>query len=502
MGAKTDRLRTLLGEIFDLNAAAAVLGWDQQTYMPPAGAEGRSMQLATLSRLAHDQFVSDEFAAALEAARAEVAGMPIAEDDAALVRRVARDFDKQRRVPSDYVAEFTRLTAMAHSVWEKARAEANFAHFRPSLEQIVAMRRQYSGFFAPYDHVYDPLLDDFEPGMPTEKVRSVFAALRPKQVELVRATAKRGRKVSDAVLRRAYDPQRQWTFGLEVVRKLGFNFDAGRQDKSVHPFTTSFGVRDVRITTRVDPSFLSTALFGSIHECGHALYEQGIDVRLDRTPLATGTSMAIHESQSRMWENFVGRSLPFWTAFYPRLKELFPEALGDVPLDEFYRAINTVEPSLIRVEADEATYNLHIMLRFELEMELMAGTLAVQDLPEAWNARMRDYLGVTPPDDAKGVLQDVHWSFGGFGYFPTYALGNLVAAQLWECIEKDIPDLESQIAHAEFGSLLGWLREKIHRHGAKPYPEELLLEVTGQGLSPEPYLRYLTRKFGEVYGLT
>ncbi len=501
MGAKTDHLRQLLGEIFDLNAASALLSWDQQTYMPPAGAEGRSMQLATLSKLSHDMFVSDEFGEALQAAQAEVAGQPPEIDDAALVRRAARDFDKQRRVPSEYVAEFTRLTTLAHPIWEKARADANFAHFRPSLEQIVAMRRDYAAFFAPYDHVYDPLLDDFEPAMPTKQVKAVFDALRPQQVELVRATAERGRKVTDEVLHRAYDVERQWTFGVEVIRKLGYDFNAGRQDKSTHPFTTSFGVRDVRITTRLDPKFLNPALFGTIHETGHGLYEQGIAVHLDRTPLATGTSMAIHESQSRMWENFVGRSRPFWVAFYPRLKKLFPESLSDVKLDDFYRAINTVEPSLIRVEADEATYNLHIMLRFELEIELMSGTLAVKDLPEAWNTRVRDYLGIAVPDDAQGVLQDVHWSFGGFGYFPTYALGNLVAAQLWEVIEKDIPDLTSQIERAEFGGLLGWLREKVHRHGAKFYPDELLRQVTGQSLTPEPYLRYLRAKFGEVYEL-
>jgi len=501
MRARTERLRELLGEIFDLNAASAVLTWDQQTYMPPAGAEGRSMHLATLSRLAHDQFVSDEFAAALDAAQAEVAGQPLEQDDAALVRRVARDFNKQRRVPSDWVAEFSRLTALAHPVWQKARAESDFSQFRSSLETIIGMRREYAAFFAPYEHVYDPLLDDYEPAMPTTQVKAVFDALRPHQVELVRATAERGRKVSDAPLHQAFDPERQWAFGLEVIRKLGYNLNAGRQDKSVHPVTIPIGVRDVRITTRIDPGFLNTALFSTIHECGHALYEQGIDVRLDRTPLATGTSMALHESQSRLWENFVGRGRPFWTAFYPRLKELFPEALGRVSLDDFYRAINKVEPSLIRVEADEATYNLHIMLRFELEIELMGGTLAVKDLPEAWNARVRDYLGLTPPDDAQGVLQDIHWSEGYVGYFPTYALGNLVAAQLWEQIVKDVPDLEAQIARAEFGGLLAWLQENIHRHGAKYYPMELLQRVTGQGLTPEPYLHYLRAKFGEVYEL-
>jgi len=501
MGAKTERLRELLGEIFDLNAASAVLGWDQQTYMPPGGAEARAQQLSTLSRLSHDKFVCDDFGAALQSAQSEVAKLPLENDDAALVRRTARDFDKQHRVPSEWVAEFSLETARAHPIWEKARAEADFPHFKPALEIIVRLKRDYAEFFRPYEHVYDPLIDDFEPGMPTRQVKAVFDILRPQQVELLRATKEHGRPVSDAPVRQAFDIEKQRQFGVAVIKELGYDFNRGRLDKAVHPFTTSFGIDDVRITTRYDPDFLNDALFSTIHECGHALYEQGITSSLDRTPLASGTSMAVHESQSRMWENFVGRSRPFWVAFYPRLQVLFPGLLGKVKLADFYRAINKVEPSLIRVDADEATYNLHIMLRFELEIELMSGTLAVQDLPEAWNARMRDYLGITPPDDAQGVLQDVHWSFGGFGYFPTYALGNLVAAQLWEQIAKDIPDLEAQIARAEFAGLLAWLRENIHRHGAKYYPVELLQRVTGQDLTPEPYLRYLRRKFGEVYDL-
>jgi carboxypeptidase Taq len=500
MGAKTIRLRELVGEIYDLDHASAVLGWDQQTYMPPGGAEARALQLSTLSRLSHDKFVCDEFGTVLQGAQAEVAGLALENDDAALVRRTARDFDKQRRVPSEWVSEFSLETGRAFPIWEKARAEADFSLFRPALETIVRLKRAYAEFFQPYEHVYDPLLDDFEPGMPTRQVKEVFDALRPQQVELVRATKERGRPVSDAPIRQAFDLEKQRQFGVEVVTKLGYDFKRGRLDKAVHPFTTSFSVDDVRITTRYDPNFLES-IFSTVHECGHALYEQGIASNLERTWLATGTSMAIHESQSRLWENFVGRSKPFWTAFYPRLQALFPEALGKVKLADFYRAVNKVEPSFIRVDADEATYNLHIMLRFELELELMGGTLAVKDLPEAWNARMRDYLGITPPNDAKGVLQDVHWSGGGFGYFPTYALGNLVAAQLWEKINNDIPDLAAQIERGEFGGLLGWLRENIHRHGAKYYPIELLQRVTGQGLTPEPYLRYLRAKFGEVYEL-
>jgi len=288
---------------------------------------------------------------------------------------------------------------------------------------------------------------------------------------------------------------------MEVARALGYDFDRGRQDKSVHPFTSGFGTGDVRITTRFDQGFLNTALFGTMHEAGHAMYEQGVNPEFDRTPLGITASLAVHESQSRMWENLVGRSRAFWVGFYRRLQEVFPDQLGSVDLETFYRAINKVEPSLIRVEADEATYNLHIMLRFELEIELMEGALEVADLPEAWNSRFQEFLGMVPPDDAKGVLQDIHWSAGMFGYFPTYALGNLVAAQLWDKIREDVPGLETKIGQMDFGDLLGWLRENVHRHGSKFEPVELLTAVTGSGLTAKPYLGYLREKFGDIYSL-
>ena len=296
-----------------------------------------------------------------------------------------------------------------------------------------------------------------------------------------------------------YDVQKQWDFGVEVITKFGYDWKRGRQDKSAHPFTTNFGIDDVRITTRVFPNHLSSAIFSTMHESGHAMYEQGIDHALSRTPLAGGTSLAIHKSQSRMWENLVGRSLPFWEHFYPLLQKNFPEQLGKVSLDAFYKGINKVEPSLIRVEADEATYNLHIMLRLELEMAMMEGKLAVKDLPEAWNTGMQDYLGITPPDDAKGVLQDVHWSTGLMGYFSTYALGNLVSLQLWERILADIPDLYDQFRRGEFSALLGWLRKNIHRHGSKYEPQELIQRITGSKIDPNPYINYLQTKFGQIY---
>ncbi len=353
MGKPVDAFRDLLGEVFDLNAAAAVLSWDQQTYMPPGGNDGRAMQLSTLSRLAHARFISDEFHQTMLAAAEDLHGADPNSDNARILRRVAREFEKQRRVPSAWVGEFNRVTALAQQAWEKAKGQSDFAAFRPHLETVVGMRREYAGFFAPYENIYDPLLDDFEPGMKAAQVKAVFDDLRPKQVALIRAIAERGRPVDDRILRRPFDVQTQWDFGIEVIRGFGYDFDRGRQDRSAHPFTTSFGLGDVRITTRSVENYLPTGMFGTMHEAGHALYEQGISLSLDRTPLATGTSLAIHESQSRMWENLVGRSRAFWSAYYPSLQARFPAAFDGVALEDFYRAINKVEPSLIRTEADD-----------------------------------------------------------------------------------------------------------------------------------------------------
>ncbi|MCJ7717147.1 MAG: carboxypeptidase M32, partial [Anaerolineales bacterium] len=307
--------------------------------------------------------------------------------------------------------------------------------------------------------------------------------------------------VDDSFLHLNYDGQKQWKFGEEAITKYGYDWNRGRQDKAAHPFTTNFGLGDVRITTRVDENFLNTALFGTLHEAGHAIYEQGVAQELDRTPLGSGASLAIHESQSRMYENLLGRSYDFWVHFYPQLQDSFKTQLGNVDLDTFYKGINKVEPSLVRVEADEATYNLHIMLRLELEIELMEGNLKVADLPAAWNDRMQDYLGVVPPNDADGVLQDVHWSAGILGYFPTYALGNLVSNQLWEMIKQDIPNLSGQIQKGDFAELLAWLRENIHRHGAKFKPQDLVKRIVGSTISPDAYLKYLNEKFGAIYKL-
>jgi carboxypeptidase Taq len=500
MEEKLARLKTILAEVSNLNQVAALLGWDQQTYMPPQGAADRGDQLATISRLAHVTFTSDEVGQLLDDLSSEAAQLDPDSNDARLIKVTKRDYQKYTKVPPEMVTEFAQLTTIANQVWEEARADNDFPRFQPYLEKVVDWRQRYVNLFAPYEHIYDPLLDDFEPGMKTEDVKQIFNKLRPQQVALIRAISERP-QVDDSFLHQHYDEQKQWDFGIEVVSKYGYDWKRGRQDKSVHPFTTSFGLDDVRITTRILPDFFNSALFSTAHEAGHGLYELGIDHDLAHTPLADGASLAVHESQSRMWENLVGRSLPFWEHFYPRLQEIFPAQLSGISLDAFYKGINKVEPSLIRVEADEATYNLHIMLRLELEIALMEGIIEVKDLPDAWNTRMEEYLGVTPPDDKNGVLQDVHWSSGMIGYFSTYALGNLVSVQLWERINEDIPNLTDQIRKGEFEPLLGWLRENVHQHGAKFEPQELVQRITGSKIDATPYMKYLQTKFGEIYAL-
>lgn len=497
---KLDLFKTKLNEVADISAAMALLGWDQQTYMPRGGAQDRGDIFSTMAGLLHEKATSPEAIALLEEMKELAKSMDPDSDDARLIKVTAKAMDKQLKLPKRYVEEFAMATTVAQTEWEHAKHENNFALYQPHLEKVVELRREYASYFQPYEHVYDPLLDDFEPGLKTAEVIAIFDELRPRQVELIKAITA-AKQVDDSFLKLEYDPDVQWEFGKEVVTAMGYDFNRGRIDQVEHPFTTGFGIDDVRITTHVYPKMVTSALFSTIHEGGHALYEQGIDHKYRRTPLATGASMALHESQSRMWENLVGRSLGFWKFFYPKLQAKFPTQLGNVSMEQFYKAVNKVSPSFIRTEADEATYNLHIMLRLELEIALMEGTLAVKDLPEAWNTRMKDYLGVVPPNDTKGVLQDVHWSSGMIGYFPTYALGNLVSVQLWEVIQRQIPDLDSQIANGKFDGLLGWLRENVHKTGAKFEPQEMVQKITGSKINPQPYLRYLTNKYSSIYGL-
>jgi carboxypeptidase Taq len=498
MEEKIKLLKTRLGEISDLVAADALMGWDQQVNMASGAAEDRGEQLATLESLIHLKATAPEIGELLDQLEPEMKKLDDDQDNVRLVRVVRRDYNKRTKVPGEFVAEFARTAAVAQNIWERAKKESNFSIFQPHLEKLVALRRQYADFFKPYVHIYDPLLDDYEPGLKTSEVQEIFDGLRSKQVALIK-TIREKPQVESGFLKLNYPEKGQWDFGVKVISAFGYDWNRGRQDKSVHPFTTGFGLNDVRITTRVSENYLNPAMFGTMHECGHALYEQGIDQKYKRTPLATGASMAIHESQSRMWENLVGRSYAFWKHYYPQLQQIFPTQLGNINLDTFYKGINIVESSFIRVEADEATYNLHIMLRLELEIALMEASLSVADLPAAWNSKMKEYLGIIPANDAEGVLQDVHWSTGSFGYFPTYALGNLVSAQLWDVLRKDLPNLDSQIEKGKFEDLLNWLRKNVHQYGAKYEPQELVQKITGSKINPEPYLRYLQEKFGKIY---
>jgi carboxypeptidase Taq len=500
MAEKLKQLKAALGEVYDLGKAAAVLEWDQQAYMPPGGAAGRAEQTATLRSLEHGKFTAAKIGRWLTELKKEYRRAAPESDEAALVRVTARAYDRATKVPAALVAEISRATTLAHEHWVEARRQKNFKLFEPHLENIFALQLKVAKCFGKQESPYDALLDGYEPGMKASQVRAVFAELRREIVPLVKAISARPES-DDALLHRDYAEQKQWDFGLEVIQKLGYDLKRGRQDKVVHPFCTSFNTGDVRITTRVDKNFLPTCLMGTIHETGHALYEQGLDPRLERTPLCDSASLGIHESQSRMWENLVGRSRAFWKIWYPRLQAVFPENLGGVDLDSFYRAINKVKPSYIRVEADEVTYNLHTMLRFEIEVDVLEGRLAVKDIPATWNAKYNEYFGHEVTDDAAGCLQDVHWSMGLVGYFPTYTLGNIISVQFYDQAVKDNPSISGDLERGEYGSLLKWLRENVHRHGRKYLPTELIKRVTGSGLDSKPYIAYLKRKYSEVYGL-
>lgn len=501
MEAKLAELKKRLATVSDLHRASAVLNWDQQTYMPPHGAEARAEQLGTLDKLAHELFTRDEIGVLLQDLAPYAAQLPPDSDDASLIRVTRRDYDKARRIPAELIEEISHTSALALEVWTQARKESNFKLFQPLLEKIVALEIQEANYLGYTEQIYDALLDQYEPEMTTTQVQAIFDGVRKELVPFAHAVIANSERVDDAVLHREYAEQAQWDFGVSVIQPMGFNFEQGRQDKSVHPFTIGFGLGDTRITTRIDRHFLPTALMGTIHETGHALYDMGYRAELDRTPLEGGASLGVHESQSRLWENLVGRSRGFWAHYFPRLRETFPAQLADQDAESFYRAINKVKPSFIRVEADEVTYNLHIMLRFELEIALISGKLAVADVPEAWNAKLREYLGITPPHDALGCLQDIHWSSASFGYFATYALGTFFSAQLWDKALQDIPTLPDQIARGQFAELLGWLRQNVHQHGRKFTLDKLARDISGEPLQTRSWMRYIKNKFGELYAV-
>jgi carboxypeptidase Taq len=488
-----------MAELNDLRSAANLLEWDQQTMMPPHGAENRAESLATLERISHAMFTSAETGRLIESAASELDGTSPDSDEASLVRVVRRRWEKARRVPTDLAADLARAASMGHNVWVAARESSDYGAFAPYLERNLDLACRYVDCFDGFDCAYDVLLDDFEPGMKTEHVARLFEELKGELTALTATLKEHSERADDSCLHGHFPIDAQRQLVCEIVELMGFDPASWRIDEAVHPFATGLSPQDVRITTRWDVSFFPSALYGAMHECGHGLYEAGIARALERTPLGQVESLGIHESQSRMWENMVGRSRAFAGVLAPRVAGLFEQP--PIGVEVLFRAVNRIEPSHIRVEADEVTYGLHIILRFELEQALIEGRVSVKELPEAWNALTKEYLGLDVPDDAHGVLQDVHWSGGAIGYFPTYALGNLIAGQLWEQAHKDMPDLDERIAAAELGPLREWLRENVHRHGAKFTMPELLERVVGGPIAVGPFVSYLKRKLSDVYGL-
>jgi carboxypeptidase Taq len=492
-----DELLLRLGTVSDLERALHLLAWDEETKMPPLGAPARAEQQGTLARLAHEHGTAPEIGELLEGLRDFEAEHEPASFEASVIRVTRRDYEKERRVPAELRAEMTRAGSRGYRGWLEAREACDYELFRPHLERLLELTRQYIACHEPYEDPYDVVLDDYEPGMRTADVEEVFARLRDGLVELV---AGLGEPVDDSCLYGDYPPDRQRAFALEMLGSWGMDDQAWRLDDTVHPFASSLSHADIRLTTRLFPDNV-TGILSCLHEFGHGIYERQVDARYFRTPLASGVSSAFHESQSRLWENVVGRALSTWRFFYPRLQETFPERLGGVGLEEFHRALNRVAPSTRRVEADEVTYSLHIILRFELEREMLAGSVTPADLPEAFAEKLRSYLRVEPVDVVDGVLQDVHWSSASFGYFPTYALGNVISIQLWERALRDLGDVDAQFEQGEFGPLREWLGEHVHRWGRTFDPADLLERVVGGPLDPEPYLAYLRGKLDELYAV-
>ena len=494
MDADLRALRERLAEISDLSRSMGVLSWDQKVTMPPGGHPARAEAMATISRIAHEKFVDAEIGHLLERLAPLEESLDYDSDDASLIRVVRRDWEKQRRVPTELRVEMVRSAALGNEVWIQARETNDFAHFLPALERNLELKRRYVECFEWEDSPYTPLLDDFEPFMLTTEVAEVFGTIRPVLTELVREAP----EVDASFFDQPFEADRQEAFAKRILATIGFEDGSYRLDPTVHPFCTSFSTRDVRLTTRYNATGLDS-LWSTMHEAGHGHYAHGISPSLERTLLAGSPSLGLNESQSRTWENLVGRSRPFWSHWYEPLQETFPAQLGSVDLETFLAAVNRAEPGLIRVEADETTYSLHIILRFELEQRLIEGSLDPNDLPEAWSAGMSELLGVEVPDDTHGVLQDIHWSQGGIGYFPTYALGNVISLQIWAAVREAIPDLDAQLATGELHELATWLRDNLYSLGRKFTPKETIERIAGEPrIDPEPYLEYLSDKLAAM----
>jgi carboxypeptidase Taq len=487
-------LERRLREVHSLNKAASLLEWDHQVCMPPGGGPARGEQTSLLRRLAHEKLIDPEVGRLIDSLKDDRSQTK----EAALVRWARREHDFKRKLPAELVQEISAHASHSHDVWVQARAQSDFALFLPELEKMLELKRRQAEILALGDDPYDSWLIEFEPDMKTADLAAILSEVKAGLVPLVKAVCASKHQVDDSALRRPFDEEKQRAFAAEMAAAIGFDFSRGRLDLAAHPFCSGFSSGDVRITTRFRDDYPLSSLFSALHEAGHGIYDQNLGADLHGTPLCEGSGMGMHESQSRLWENVIGRSLGFWKKHYPRLLEMNP-ALRGLDLESFYRAINKVEASFIRVEADELTYGLHVLLRFELERDLLAQRLKARDLPEAWNAKMKEYLGITPPDDRRGVLQDVHWAEGLLGYFPTYVLGNVISLQLYEAALAARPEISAGIGRGDFSPLKGWLTENIHRHGRKFSASELVQRATGRPIDAKPYLTYLRAKYSEIY---
>ncbi len=489
---KYEEFRKHLSKIADLNAANSVLGWDQQVYMPKNGAQFRGRQLATLSSMAHELFVSEAFGNLIE----ELSGDGSLPDAAVTnVRLVRRDLARKRRYPQAFVEEMALTASNAFGAWHEAKTKRDFSIFRPLLEKIVRLKREETEFLGYEDHPYDALVEDYEPGLTVRTMDRVFDGLKERFFPYMRSVAAKAAPPAP-FLSRNYPRAEQWAFSKGIIEKMGYDFDSGRADDAPHPFCTTFAPGDVRITVRGDENEFTMMFFAAVHEAGHALYELGIPMKDEYgLPLGSAVSLAFHESQSRFWENNIARSLSFWKGHYAGLQAMFPANLGPVPLEDFYRGINRIAPSFVRVEADELTYHAHILIRYLVEKALITKEIEVKDLPAFWNEKYREYLGITPAHDAEGCLQDVHWAYGAFGYFPTYSFGSFYAAQLGAAMKAQIPDFDSKVERGEFAPILSWLNENIHAHGRRYSSEELLRRTTGGGLDVGHFIDYARDKY-------
>jgi carboxypeptidase Taq len=492
-----EKYAALMSKIADVQNAAGVLNWDQETYMPPKGANFRAQQLSTLAGIGHELSVSEELGNLLATLSTDTS---LNEKEKRNIKQSLKNYNQSKKYTTAFVQELSKTISETFQAWQKAKANNDFKSYAPSLKKLVELKRKECELLGFTDHPYDALIDQYEPETKTKELEILFADVKNQLVDFVKQIATKTQN-KDSFMFLHYDKQKQWDWGIDILKQMGYDFEAGRQDISSHPFTTNFSSQDVRVTTRINEQDLNEMIWSCIHEGGHALYEQGLPASEYGLPSGEYISLGIHESQSRLWENNVGRSFIYWQHNFKKLQHLFPDNLNNITASDFYKAMNIVKPSLIRTSADELTYHFHVLIRFEIEKALIENTLQVDDLPHYWNKKYKEYLGIDVPNDTQGVLQDVHWSHGSFGYFPTYSLGSFYAAQFYAQAKKEVKNLEEEIEKGNTQPLLGWLRSNIHQHGKFYTAEQLCEKITGEKLNFKYFMEYAKQKYTQLYSL-